>query len=342
MGRSTTDTARTATALDRLPGGGDGAPEPDGSKRRRRGRTRVVARGVGLPTWFWKAFSAPGLLWLVVLFLVPFYTVFAVALGGRDPIFLSPVPVYNPIAWNPTEFQSVASQIFGGGPLQVVLLRTFGYVAVAAALCLMIGYPVAYYISRHARRTKALLLVALIAPFWISYLMRMLAWVNLLEENGIVNRFLQQMGLIGQPINFLNGRPSTVILGLVYGYIPFFILPLYASLDRIGPSMLEASRDLGASPRRTFFRVTLPLSRQGILAAGVIILLPMFGDYYTNTLLSGNPKTNMFANLIDQQLHSRTGHARGASMVIILSALLLVFMGYYLWSTTRAAKEYEA
>jgi putrescine transport system permease protein len=318
---------------------------PGEEERRRRARLpggRQQSRGVGLPNWFWQLFAAPGLLWLVVLFLVPFYAIFAVAMGGLDPIFVSAVPEWNPVYWDTTVFTDVVGEIFGGGALQTVLIRTITYVAAASVLCLLIGYPVAYYIARHAQRTKVLLLVLLIAPFWISYLMRMLAWVNLLDEGGLVNDVLTRMGIFSQPVNFLNGRPMTLIFGLTYGYVPFLILPLYAAIDRISQSQLEAARDLGASPARTFLRVTLPLSRQGILAATVIILLPMFGDYYTQDLLSANPKTSMFANQIDRQLHSRTGAADGASLVIVLSLMLVVLMAYYLISTARAAREYEA
>ena len=299
------------------------------------------AKGVGLPGWFWQAFAAPGVIWLLLLFIVPFFAILAISMGTRDPIFLAPVPIWNPLDWNTETFTGVVREILFGGPHQVVFIRTLAYVGVASVLSLVIGYPVAYYIARHAHRTKMILLILLIAPWWISYLMRMLAWVNLLEDRGLVNSLLQKIGLIGGPINWLNGRPSTVVLGLVYGYIPFLILPLYAAIDRIDQSMMEASRDLGASPARTFVRVTLPLSRQGILAASVIILLPMFGDYYTQDLLSANPRTSMFANAISRLLFSRTGGAEGSSMVIFLSLFLVILMFYYLVSTARAAREYE-
>jgi ABC-type spermidine/putrescine transport system permease subunit I len=301
----------------------------------------VQSRSIGLPRWFWQTFASPGILWLVVLFIVPFYAVFAVAMGTRDLIFFAPVPVWNPLEWQTETFRGVLENVFGGGPLQTVLLRTTLYVAIASALSLLIGYPVAYYIARHTSRTKVLLLVLLIAPFWMSYLMRMLAWISLLDDNGLVNDVLTTLGIAETPVNWLNGRPLTVIIGLVYGYVPFLILPLYAAIDRIDQRQIEASRDLGASPSQTFLRVTLPLSRHGILAGVVIILLPMFGDYYTQDLLSANPRTSMFANQIVRLTSSRTGGAEGASLVIVLSALLLVFMAYYLYSTAKASKEYE-
>jgi spermidine/putrescine transport system permease protein len=128
------------------------------------------------------------------------------------------------------------------------------------------------------------------------------------------------------------------VLGLVYGYIPFFILPLYASLDRLDGRLLDAARDLGASGRSTFLRVTLPLSVPGILAAAVITALPMFGDYYTNTILSGSPRTEMIGNQIEAYTRT-TEPQRGAVLVLILSGLLLVLMAYYLVLTMRATRE---
>ena len=128
------------------------------------------------------------------------------------------------------------------------------------------------------------------------------------------------------------------MLGLVYGYIPFFILPLYASLDRIDGRLLEASRDLGVGPVRTFIHVTLPLSKNGMLAAAVITALPMFGDYYTADLLSGAPRTSMIGNQIQFFLLNSSEKAIGAGLVVVLSVLLLVFMGYYLVTTDRATR----
>ncbi|HET9672953.1 MAG TPA: ABC transporter permease, partial [Actinomycetota bacterium] len=191
-----------------------------------------------------------------------------------------------------------------------------------------------------------LLLSLMIAPFWMSYLMRMLAWVNLLAvkpgDPGLVNRILQFTPFVESPVNWSTGTVShlTVILGLVYGYIPFFILPLYAALDRIDRSQLEASRDLGASPARTFWRVTLPLSKQGILAGAVIITLPMFGDYYTPNLMTASPENTMIGNAIDFALQGGQGtQPKGASYTLLLSAFIAALMVYYLVSVARAARE---
>ena len=288
----------------------------------------------------WPALAAPGILWLLVLFIVPFYAVLSVSFGTVDPIFRSAVPRWNPLDWNRTAYRVVWDGIVGGqfeGPF----IRTFIYVGISLALCFVIGFPVAYYVARFGGRWKTLVIVLLILPFWISYLMRMLAWVNLLQNDGYVNDVLTGVGILDEPRNWLDGQAPTVILGLVYGYIPFFILPLYASLDRIDSSVLEASRDLGANRIRTFWHVTLPLSRQGLLAAAVITALPMFGDYYTTDLLSASPKTTMIGNQI--RFFLNTAQVRvGAALVIVLSLMLLVLMAYYLISTARASREAAA
>jgi spermidine/putrescine transport system permease protein len=223
-----------------------------------------------------------------------------------------------------------------------VVVRTCEYVVVSVGMCIAIGYPVAYYIARHATRTKSLLLILLILPLWISYLMRMLAWVNLLAPDGYVNRFLVWSHVISTPYGWLDGRPITVIFALIYGYIPFFILPLYASLDRIDKSFLEAARDLGASPFRTFLHVTLPLSKTGILGGCVLVALPMFGDYYTPNIVSGAPTTSMVGNQIDLYFHYTSQPTIGAALTLILSVFLVVLMAYYMVTVARATKEQQA
>jgi ABC-type spermidine/putrescine transport system permease subunit I len=289
-----------------------------------------------LPRWFWPSLAAPGTLWLLVLFVVPFYVIVAVAFGGLDPIFLTPVPAYSPLDWRIEAFNSVVSQLFESGSVyRGALLRTFAYVGMATGLCLLVGYPVAYFLARHAGRFRAPFLIAFSAPFWISYMMRMLAWISLLQEDGYVNRILVESRLAEAPIPWLEGRPETVILGLVYGYIPFMVLPLFATLDRIDRSTLEAARDLGASPARTFIEVTLPLSRQAILAGCVIVSLPMFGDYYTTTLLAGTRDTRMVGNLVFSSIRTSLV-SEGASLVLIVLLVLILPMLYYLRSTARA------
>jgi spermidine/putrescine transport system permease protein len=292
-------------------------------------------RGAWFPRWFWPSFAAPATIWLIGLFVVPFYVIVSIAFGDLDPIFLTPIPVYNPLHWDAGPFGRLVGDIASSGSIyQAAFSRTLLYVAVATVLCLAIGYPVAYFIARHAGRWRTLFLVAFIAPFWISYMMRMLAWINLLRPQGLVNRSLETLGVIGGPVAWLSGRPTTVILGLTYGYIPYMILPLFGTLDRINTSLLEASRDLGAGQVETFRRVTLPMSRQAILAGIVIVTLPMFGDYFTTTLLAGTRDTSMLGNLIVSSIQSSLVQT-GASLVLILIALLILPMIYYLRATAR-------
>ena len=286
--------------------------------------------------WFWPTFAAPATFWLLAFFVVPFYVILSVAFGTLDPIFLRPKPTYNPAAWNFGPFGEVLQQLASPGSIfHQAFIRTIVYVALATVGCLLIGYPVAYFMARHAGRFKVAFLVAFVLPFWMSYMMRMFAWINLLQEEGYVNKVLMALGIIHSPEFWLEGKASTVIMGLIYGYVPYMVLPLYGMLDRIAPSTLEASRDLGAGQVQTFLRVTLPLSRQAILAGCIIVTLPMFGDYYTQAMLASTRGTSMFGNLIVSSIDSSLVNA-GASLVVVMMILLLIPMAYYLRSTVRA------
>jgi spermidine/putrescine transport system permease protein len=290
--------------------------------------------------WVWAGFAMPGIIWLILLFIVPFYVVLAIAGGELNAIFQSPVPVWNPLHWTGANFAAVYHDLVGQaafvGP---TFLRTVVYVGIASLMCLVIAYPAAYFVARYAGRRKVLFLALLIAPFWVSYMMRMLAWIDLLQTDGYVNRALLNLHLISQPVNWLGGKSFTVILGLVYGYIPYMILVLYAGLDRIDQHLLEAGRDLGLNRVRTFIRVTLPLSRQAILTAMLITVLPMVGDYFTNQMLSGASSTAMIGNVVDSQLNTASQQAQGAALSVLLLAFLLAPMLYYVFRTRRAAEE---
>ena len=312
-----------------------------GSKRKRRKQAPEAegSSGALYPKWYWPSFTSPGAVWLVFLFLLPFYTILAVAFGTVDPAFQTPLPVFQPWWWSFQTFSTTLQKFYGDPAIfQQPAIRTFLYVFTASMICLVVGYAVAYYAARYAGKYRILILILLVSPFWISYLMRIYAWQSLLQPDGYINRFLEAIGVIGQPVNWLAGKPITVILGLVYGYIPFMILPLFGSLDRINQSMLEAGRDLGAGPSQTFRRVTLPLSKPAILAGLVIVSLPMFGDYYTNNLL-GSTKTSMFGNLIDDAVSESGRGPEAGSLVLILMVIVIVPMLYYLRETKRAAEE---
>ncbi len=289
---------------------------------------------------FWALLAAPGILWLILLFIVPFYAVLAIAMGRLNELFGTPIAVWNPLQWSTTNLLAAWHQIVGStayiGP---IIVRTLAYTLVASLLCLLIGYPTAYFVARFAGRRKGPFLILLIAPFWISYMMRMLAWVDLLQTNGYVNQTLTFLHLTSHPINWLSGLNVTVVLGLVYGYIPYLILVLFAGLDRIDPALIEAGRDLGLSRVRTFIRVTLPLSKQPIMTAMLITVLPMLGDYYTNQLMSGATNTSMIGNVINQQLSTPLFQGEGAVLSLLMLLVLIPPMIYYVVATNRTSRE---
>ena len=310
------------------------ASDLETTTRRGGARARAARSGVWYPRWYWPSFTAPGLVWLGLFFVLPFFVVLSVAFGTVDPLFRTPLPVYQPWYWDFATFGETLSKFFVGDRIYLSpLVRTLVYVAAASLVCLVIGYAVAYYTARYAGKQRGLILMLLIAPFWISYLMRIYAWQSLLQPDGYINDMVSLLGF--ERVDWLAGKPITVVLGLVYGYIPFMILPLFGFLDRIDQNLLEAGRDLGASPYRTFRRVTLPLSKPGILAGLVIVSLPMFGDYYTNDLL-GSESTSMYGNLLDAAVYEAGRGPEAGSLVLILIVLVMLPMAYYLRETRRS------
>ena len=292
------------------------------------------------PLPFLAATSGPGLAWIALFVVLAVYSLFAIALGTLDPILFMPQPAWNPLDWSFGNFHEVINGLNpSGGVFWTVFSRTVIYIVIASLGCVLIGYPVAYYVALHAKRSKALLLVLLVLPFLVSYMLRMLAWVGLLAPDGYVNEVLSRLHLAGGESDWLGGKSSTVVLALIYGWVPYFILPLYAALDRLDRRYLEASADLGAGRARTFLFVTLPLSVPGITAGLVLITLPMFGDYYTNQLVSGAATTSMIGNAINTQITSTQGRAVGAALAATLLIFLLIVLAYYVRATARTARE---
>lgn len=288
--------------------------------------------------WLWRTLAAPGSLWLLAFLVAPMYVVLAILFGTIDPILRRPVPVWNPLDWDASQFTYVLTRLVGEDAIfQPAIVRTAVYVGVASALCLLIAYPVAYYSARIVVRRKGLLLAALIAPFWISYMMRMLAWVNLLQNDGLVNKVITLGGLWDTQVDWLNGHAAVVVLGLVYGYVPYMILPLYVGLDRIPTSLLEAGRDLGASRFQTWRRVTWRMSLPAVITAIILTCLPMLGDYFTSDLLSGNPKTSMVGNLINSAVLTPGQTGQAAAFVLLVLLVSLVPMAIYV----RVSREGE-
>ena len=281
--------------------------------------------------------ALPGIVWLALFFVAPLYVVLAVVFGGVDPVFRTVIPVWNPILWSSDQPIYVLTHIVGDdGFFGPALLRTAVYVLTASVLCLVIAFPIAYYVARLAGRWKGLLLTLLIAPFWISYMMRMLAWVNLLANDGLVNQVISLGGILPGDTEWLSGHGPVVILGLVYGYVPYMIIPLYAGLDRLPVRPRRERARPGRQPLSAFWRVTWPMSRPIVIASVLLTCLPMLGDYFTSDLLSGSPSTSMVGNLINNTVLTpgQTGQA-GAFVLLVLLVSLLPML-YYVRSVQRS------
>jgi spermidine/putrescine transport system permease protein len=262
------------------------------------------------------ALVLPGVAWLVLFFVVPLVFIFIVSLGHRDaldrisladPSFANYAKAFDPV-FLPTFFNSVK------------------FALITTVLSLAIGYPIAYWISRYGGRHKVLLIILVMLPFWTSYLIRTYSWIILLRDNGVVNNLLQAVGLTSEPIILMNTDIS-VILGMTYGFLPFAILPLFVSIDRLDPDLIAAGRDLYASGRGAFLHVTLPLTMPGIVAAALLTFIPALGDFVTPDLLGGPGTTTIAKNIQELFLAGRDwpyGAALGfVLMIVTLTGTLL-------------------
>jgi spermidine/putrescine transport system permease protein len=269
---------------------------------------------------------APAGVWLLLLFAVPLGIVLAVSLGTTDPVYQA---IYG---WHPGNFADVFDPLFAP-----VLLRSVGYALATVALCLLIGYPIAYYIARFGGRWKTLLIAAVVLPFLVNYLVRTYAWVAILSDEGLANGILTDLGITENGVRFVN-TSWAVVGGLVYGYLAFMILPLYAALDRMDPSLVEAGKDLYGNRWQTFWHVTWPAAFQGVAAGCVLVFLPAVGDFISAQLLGG-PDTYMVGNLIQQQFLEAQNWPFGAALTIVMMGFLLIWMLIYLRSASRASQE---
>jgi spermidine/putrescine transport system permease protein len=258
----------------------------------------------------------PGVAWLVLFFVVPLVLIFVVSLGSRDA--LGRITFDQP---------SLANYARAFDPIFLpTFLNSLRYATITTILSLGIGYPIAYWISRYGGRHKVLLLILVMLPFWTSYLIRTYSWIILLRDNGVVNSLLQAVGLTSEPIILMNTDIS-VILGMTYGFLPFAILPLFVSIDRLDPDLIAAGRDLYASGRGAFLHVTLPLTMPGIIAAALLTFIPALGDFVTPDLLGGPQTTTIAKNIQELFLAGRDwpyGAALGFVLMIVTLAGTLI------------------
>jgi spermidine/putrescine transport system permease protein len=272
---------------------------------------------------FATAFLAPGALWLLLLFVTPVVFLLALSFGYTDDLGEA---IYSTRLDN---YERLVDPDY-----LPVLFRSVGFALAAVVLCLLIGYPVAYYIAVFGGRWKNVLIALVVLPFFVNYLIRTYAWIAMLGDDGLVN------GVLDSSVRFIN-TPWAVIGGLVYGFLAFMILPIYAALDRMDPALIEAGKDLYGGPWETFRHVTLPHTIQGVLAGSVLVFLPAVGDFVAASLLGG-PEEVMIGNLIQQQFQASDNWPFGAALTIAMMGFLLIWMSLYLRAAAREAKEARA
>ena len=259
----------------------------------------------------------PGGLWLTIFFAVPAVQLAATSL--YDPS--GSLQEGYAMTW---EFGNYADALSAYWPHFV---RSLIYAGIATLLCLLLGYPLAYAIAQKANRFKNLMLVCVIAPFFTSFLVRTLAWKTILSDNGWVVGVLRDVGILGADGRLL-ATSAAVVLGLTYNFLPFMVLPLYASLDRLDGRLLEAANDLYASPLRAFAKVTLPLSMPGVVAGTLLTFIPAAGDYINAELL-GTPNQYMIGNVIDSAFLVRLDYPQAAALSFLLMAAILAMVFVY-------------
>ncbi len=286
------------------------APEPPAPPPGKRSR---------LPDWAaGNLLLLPTSVWFVILLIIPTLLVVAYSVGQRGLI----VPVkfsWGNLVWS--NYRTALNPRF-----LPIFWRSIWYAAVSTILCVLIGFPLAYWIARFGGRLRNVYLVLVIIPFLTSYLIRMYAWQFILQRDGLLNRVLGDIGLGGNHI-FLNTN-FAVILGLTYGFLPFMILPLYASIERMDKSLVEASYDLGHGKTSTLFRVIIPTVSPGLIAGVLLVFIPAVGDFVTPELLGG-VKTQMIGNTIYDQFTSGNNWPLGSAMSVLLMALILIGVFVY-------------
>lgn len=285
--------------------------------------------------------AAIPLLWLLMLFLLPFLIVLGISLSEARLA----MPPYAPLLqWThgrlSLEVHAANYRFLLTDRLYLdAFLYSIKVAAVSTLCCLLLGYPMALAIARAAPARRYLLLMLVILPFWSSFLLRVYAWMGLLQNDGVINNVLRSLHLIAQPLVMMNTSFS-VYVGIIYSYLPFMILPLYANLEKHDPTLLEAATDLGATPWRTFLRVTLPLSVPGIMAGALLVFIPAVGEYVIPTLLGSANQLMIGRVLSDEFFENRdwpVASAVAVAMLLLLLLPILIFQRYRTRGVASAA-----
>jgi putrescine transport system permease protein len=269
-------------------------------------------------------------LWLLLFFVAPFVIVLKISFSDVDLA----IPPYKPlIEWIGKNSLAIKVNLnnyaflFTDSLYWKSLLNSIKVAFISTLLCLAVGYPMAYGIARAKASTRNVLLLLVILPFWTSLLLRVYAWIGLLKANGVINNILMWLGVIHEPLTLLY-TPLAMYVGIVYSYLPFMILPLYANLEKMDWQLLEAAEDLGCRPWQAFYKITLPLSRNGILAGSMLVFIPAVGEFVIPALLGG-PNALMIGRVLWDEFFSNRAWPVASAVAILLLILLVPFMMWY-------------
>ena len=275
------------------------------------GQSKSLSRRL-IPYWL----MGPGLLWLVLFFVIPLYFMARLSLesGTLETGFS--------FSWEWSNFSDAFSRY------DTQFFRSFIYAGTATLIALVIAYPLAYAIAFRGGRWKNALLFAVVAPFFTTYLIRTIAWTTILSDDGVVVDIFKTVGILGDDGRLL-ATPTAVIAGITYNFLPFMVLPIYASLERLDPRLIEGAKDLYSSPRSAFLKVTLPLSAPGIVAGTLLTFIPAAGDYI-NAIFLGSTNQSMVGNAIQSLYLSLRDYPTAAALSFILMAVILVIVLIYI------------
>jgi putrescine transport system permease protein len=262
------------------------------------------------------------MVFLLLVFLFPFLVVFKISLSEMDTVFFKDI-----LTWADGV---VDLKLKVGNYLSLAedslyiqtYLSSVKFAAITTAICLVIAYPFAYFMARSPADKRPALLMLVMLPFWTSFLLRVYAWKMLLADSGVFNNLALAMGLISEPVKMMN-TPFSLVLGMVYTYVPFMILPLYANLAKMDLRLLEAALDLGATPWQAFWRITVPLSKSGIIAGSMLVFIPCVGEFVIPELLGG-PQTLMIGRVLWDEFFSNNDWPMAATVAVVMVLLIIV------------------
>lgn len=302
-----------------------GAPD----RRRKAARLSLVFDRVVERGWKGLVVAIP-YVWLLVFFLIPFIFVLKISLSEM----LIARPPYTPLIEWAEDFSFTVSITFenflfllSDSLYYSAYLNSLKLAAISTILCLLLGYPMAYGIARARPSARSILLLLVVVPFWTSFLLRIYAWVGLLDKNGVINGVLMSLGVIDEPLSMMYTE-GAIYVGIVYSYLPFMILPLYATMEKLDESLNEAAADLGGRPFTVFWTVTLPLTAPGIVAGSLLVFIPATGEYVIPVLLGGYDSLMIGRVLFDEFFINRDWPVASAVAIALLAALVVPIMLY--------------